>query len=345
MKKLKKLFSFALILALMLVLAPSAPAESGLAYRHDKTAVANNPVWMAALPDDVRITEVSVPGTHDSMAYQGVTLLSDIVLTQSMTLEQQLASGIRFLDIRLDHEGSKFVIRHTIFNLNASFDDVLNTVRRFLKQHPSETVLMRVRQENERVSERKMAELLTAYCEREENRGLFYDGGSYCPTVGELRGKIFLLREDIPAEFGTDYDYAHIQDYFELRSNWDLYNKWEKIKAYIGKADASGSYSMYINFLSGSVGSMPYFVASGKSSHGTNAPQLSTGLLVGASSTKYPDFPRKNLLFGVKEIDFLGTNQLMTNYLNTTRPGYVGIIPADFPGEALINAVIACNFR
>ena len=52
-----------------------------------------NWVAMAAIPDDRKLSELSIPGTHDTMAKYG----GDVPECQSMTLSQQLASGIRWL--------------------------------------------------------------------------------------------------------------------------------------------------------------------------------------------------------------------------------------------------------
>ena len=97
---------------------------------------------------------------------------------------------------------------------------------------------------------------------------------------------------------------------------------------------------IYINFLSGSGGSFPYFVASGKSSPEDNAPLLLTGLTTPGWKKKYPDFPRVSCALGICSIAFLGTNILTSERLTSKR---VGIIMADFPGKGLINDVIKCN--
>ena len=111
--------------------------------------------WMADMPDAVRLSEISIPGTHDSMTYRcGTGLFTcsqhDATDTQDLTIKQQLEAGIRFLDIRLrknDALGSDnwfFVGHHGIVNLQVTFDTVLKDVTNFLDAHPEETVLMRI---------------------------------------------------------------------------------------------------------------------------------------------------------------------------------------------------------
>lgn len=81
-----------------------------------------------------------------------------------------------------------------------------------------------------------------------------------------------------PTEFVSQTNFE-IQDEYHLSTNWDLYDKWTKVKDHLTNANNSdpSNRKTFINFLSGSGGSFPYFVASGQSSPGTNAPRLLTG--------------------------------------------------------------------
>ena len=38
-------------------------------YSHDGGRQTNNPRWMTALKDDVRLSELSIPGTHDHVGF------------------------------------------------------------------------------------------------------------------------------------------------------------------------------------------------------------------------------------------------------------------------------------
>ena len=326
MMRLALSFAFAAVAAFGETKAPAdkaASADSAKAYWHEKSPAATDSFyqnWMARLPDSTRVNDVSIPGTHDTMACQGTVLLKDIMLTQSMTLAQQLRSGLRYCDIRLCYEGSYFEIYHNFVDLGATLDDVLTTIGHFLKQHPSEFIVMRMQQERGDEPIATLNELLADYVSRPWYADLFYQGDSTNPTVGELRGKIFVLAQQVSLPGAKDYYSVDCQDFFEFTTNWDLYKKWELIKKQLLAANSGNPEVMYMNHLTGARGSMPYFVASGKASPGTNAIQLATGLLTtSATNHKYPDFPTKNLLFGVKEIDFMGTNQLTADFIEATQ--------------------------
>ncbi|QSA97527.1 phosphatidylinositol-specific phospholipase C domain-containing protein [Methylococcus sp. EFPC2] len=93
---------------------------------------ARNPDWMAALPDERRLSGLSVPATHDSMALYG----GDLAQTQSMSLMTQLMAGIRGIDIRCQHMNNSCLIFHGPIYQRVSLSQVLITLKTFLVQHP-----------------------------------------------------------------------------------------------------------------------------------------------------------------------------------------------------------------
>lgn len=343
----------------LVVPASAAAVGSDKAYWHEKRAASSDPYyldWMKDIPDDTPLSRMSIPGSHDTMTYQGLgfelQLVRGVAQTQTMTLQQQLASGIRFVDIRLAHMGDHFAIYHGLAYLKSNFDNVLTTIRDFLAAHPTEFVFMRLLQEHSSVSDAEMGELLQVYYERYAD--LFYKGDHpNDPTMGELRGKVlinadrFTLPDNIINlyTYYTGNDNLFVQDYYKVSSNWDLYTKWDKVKDFLVKAGNDNAGNIYINWLNSSTGSFPYFVASGKCGPGTDYAQLATGIVYIGSSDKYPDFPRVKLGCNLYGINFMGINQLTTDYIRNNGYQKCSIVPADFPGEALIRSVIDCNFR
>jgi 1-phosphatidylinositol phosphodiesterase len=324
-------------------------------YCHDSTIGYSNPDWMGALPDGLRISALSIPGTHDTMAFHG----GDAVQCQSMSLSQQLLSGIRVLDVRCRHIEDVFAIHHGAFFQHAFFgEDVLRPVNEFLSQHPNETILMRVKEEyNPAQNTRSFAETFEWYMSLYGQRVWQPTGDN--PKLGEVRGKIVILDNFTPdGTYGLRWDDAQIQDQFNLTTNWDLDNKWLSIEQYLLAADAGDMNELYINFLSGSGGSFPYFVASGHSSPGTGDLRLWTGMLwdnvtgsTCGSRDCYPFFPRLNCIgpswWRTCSVFFEGTNEILTYYW--IKAGRVaqrtGIVMADFPGPALLEEIINLNSK
>ena len=56
----------ALVIVLTLTLAP--PVLAGEAYYRGDDIPLDNPDWMAGLSDDLLLSQLSLPGTHDTMA-------------------------------------------------------------------------------------------------------------------------------------------------------------------------------------------------------------------------------------------------------------------------------------
>lgn len=346
---MKKFLKCVLSLLIVFSFSPSVFAHEHPGYSHDATIDYESTNWMSDISDDTRLNQLSIPGTHDSMAYQTeAPAPDDIVHTQSMSLETQLNSGIRYLDIRCRYIDGVFAMHHGPYYLNAMFGDVLTTVTEFLDDNPSETVLIRIKQEYSEESNEIFNETLRNYMEL--FHGYFWDsqnGRITNPTLGEMRGKIVILRNVGGSNIGIDYAHQfNIQDNYHLDTNWDLYDKWISVKNQLeesNQSNQSGYQRKFINYLSGSGGSFPYFVASGHSSSATDAPRLSTGLIDPPASNTYPDFPRTTCALGICTISFEGTNILTTDYIEDQDIKYTGIIAADFPGKGLIENIINCN--
>lgn len=333
-------------------------------YRYDASIGTRNPDWMAAYPDSLRISELSIPGTHDTMS-DGPG--GHIVQNQTASLQEQLLAGVRALDIRCRHIGDRFAMHHGSQFLGTFFgNDVLRVCQDFLKAHPGETILMRIKSEHtEEGNTREFYETFEWY--RSQYPSLFWSpGDSDNPALGEVRGKVVVLKnfnsfEDYGINWpsalgkatGAGADDRGVQDWYALTTNWDLYEKWTYVRDHLKRARDGDSNQLYFNWLSAAYGSFPYFVASGHSNPATGAPRLSTGLTTPGWKDSYPDFPRVNCFLGICTIAFEGTNVLTTDKLNLwyffgkwlgfdPHPR-VGIIYADFPGPGLINAVIRTN--
>lgn len=344
MKHVFKILSLILCLTLFLVpIKTNAHNHSG--YSHNSNINLDKPNWMSGLSDDLTINEISIPGTGNSMSYGKYT---DFTLTQSMNLETQLNSGIRFLDLTIKHTGDMNLSVVTgITNLGVDFIDVIRTVSNFLDKNREEVVLIKVSEHSSESG--NFAYAIQRSLEENNLDEYIFDGSNtYNPTLGEARGKIILLSDYNGKKWRTIPYRSNsvIQDQNNLTTNWDLYSKWEKVKAQLIQTNkSSNKNTRYINYLTGSGGSFPYFVASGHSSSGTGAARLSTGLTEPGFKNYYPDFPRVNRLGGFATIAFEGTNTLTLNCILKEDLDFVGIVVADFPGAGLVREIIDLNFK
>ncbi len=101
--------------------------------------------WMCDIPDDTLVTELSLPGTHDSACIGGPL---GFLQTQNLDLSHQLIAGIRFLDIRLAHYQDNLFVHHDMMHMEKCYADVLAICSDFLGRFPSEVVFMSVKEED-----------------------------------------------------------------------------------------------------------------------------------------------------------------------------------------------------
>ncbi len=225
----------------LLSYAGTAPARARTASTAD---------WMAGQADGTALTRLSIPGTHDSGARFGGLW----VQCQSWTIAQQLDAGIRFLDIRCRVTGGSYAIHHGAFYQNLMFGDVLIACRNFLAAHPSETVLMRVKQEYSEVGDAEFRAVFDDYLDNRGWRSLFHIGAGW-PSLGTARGKVVLMADNGGLPGGIrwgDSSLFSIQDDY----NAEPFGKWPKIRDHFRRAAASPG-PQYINFVSTAAGLPP----------------------------------------------------------------------------------------
>jgi len=264
-------------------------------FREDGKQV-DNPNWMSVLPDSVRLSELSIPGTHETLSRHSAPFVPlDLVKTQSMALRFQLQSGIRALDVRCAIVGNFFNIYHGNIYQRENFGGVLDTVVAFLKAHPKETILMRVKEEHTPLNvTRSFAETFRVEYWEKYIKHMWQPVEAGVdpanPTLREMQGKIVILQDfdRDNQKYGMAYSSFDYQDHYNLENDGELYDKWLKVDRHLAAANSGPRETKYINYLSASNRAgrvFPYFVVSGHSDSRTSAPNKATG-------RTSPGFPR-----------------------------------------------------
>lgn len=165
--------------------------------------------WMSLVSDNALLSQLSLPGTHESMAMYGRNSTC-----QEWTLLQQLRNGLRVFDIRLRYlpgeHNTNFSIHHSEDYQHAFLDKgfdhtddslffVLDECLSFLLQNPSECIVLLMKQEK---SAQNRQTFYDAFWQIINSRGnqiqidkLFYRG-NVVPRLGKstdadsARGKI-----------------------------------------------------------------------------------------------------------------------------------------------------------
>jgi hypothetical protein len=282
--------------------------------------------WMKGVPDSTLVKNLSLPGTHDSAARFGGAAAQ----AQTWTIDDQLAAGIRYFDIRTRTMQNALAIHHGDFYQNQNFGDVMKTVTDFLRDHPSEVVVIRVKKDEDTPGpgttegDDKTPSTFKTHWNAEMKRYSSYVAGGDTgdASLGQMRGKILFLREGFDSPRGIYYNESitdaagqktysfDIQDYYKVYflagdgfsgDAANLPGKKKVINQYFDRAVSSSKW--VLNHLSGSTGMIPSDVA-----RATN-------------NTAY---------------DYLGLD-------GGTRK--LGVVIMDFPGEQLVYRIIKSNFK
>lgn len=213
--------------------------------------------WMASLPDNAYLSQVSIPGSHDACTMYGshyeytsgkpgeryhFKFLQNVVFgyinttkmikAQELSLEEQLAAGVRMFDLRPSASGSSvqdLPIQHGIAQLGDPsrggyslggtgrqelspflLSQVLDRFVRFLEEHPGETLLVHMKYESTTGAgktgwDKSVVSLIRSRCD-----GRIAD---FHPrmTLADARGKIlFVIREDYKSSNDGQYLGAYL---------------------------------------------------------------------------------------------------------------------------------------
>ncbi|GJE87940.1 PLC-like phosphodiesterase [Phanerochaete sordida] len=156
--------------------------------------------FLSEIPDSVSLSCVTLPGTHDTMAFYGWPISQCQSLDTPLAV--QLASGIRVLDIRLAIVDNRLIAYHGPYPQRAAFQEILSFIHAFLTADKTkrETVIVSIKQEDFRTVPGEVFSKLVRDEITNGPGGLdmwFLD--NRIPLIGEARGKVIMF-----SRFGGD---------------------------------------------------------------------------------------------------------------------------------------------
>lgn len=203
---------------------------------------------MSRIPGTRLLSDMSILGTHETMSRDG----NIWVWCQSLSLYVQMSTGIRFFDIRCRHYHDGLPIHHGMYYQNTNFTSCIKEMVSFLESHPSEALLVRVKEERENFlnpscCSRSFGHSVWAGIQSFPQNKFWLEG--YIPTMAQARGKIVLLRDfDIDMTLGILYSHLVIAD--DWQSTGDA--KWNNVQSNLNRAINGSSSTMYITYNSAS---------------------------------------------------------------------------------------------
>lgn len=234
----------------------------------------NNKNWMSQIDGSAYISEISIPGTHDSCAlYEPI---SPSAKCQEYTIKDQLEMGVRFIDVRAWVIGGETQISHGVVLQSQTLNEIVGTCKEFLEENPTETIIFSLKKENSALfSKDEVADIIEKIV-AEDKDGWYVE--NKIPTLDEVRGKIVLFnRFDEESDLGinaagderwlknvsftieNESHKIHVQDHYNIGKKENIETMWEEAVALMeeSKAEESRSDNLYVNFLSGYTGIIP----------------------------------------------------------------------------------------
>ena len=222
---------------------------------------------MGALPGTLKITDISIPGTHDVGT---CSLDSDqgSKSDQRYYIDEIMNAGVRHLDLRtglndkgelrIIHAGSNCLDRD---GRELSFNKAMDWIYSFLDANPTETIVLQVKMDKQGSEcELKTFRALQALA-RQSNSKIW--AGDHVPTLEEVRGKIIVISRLDPDSFQSDSFTIH-RDGKTVQWGLDCHD-WKDSKDKATALTAQGSnYEVWTqdNWSHDASGKKPYIKAS-----------------------------------------------------------------------------------
>ena len=214
-------------------------------YNDSSAPLIHNMNWMKDIPDDTKLSEMTIPGTHDSMSLFGICCAR----TQTWTLVEQMKAGLRYFDIRLRRINNTLRAYHGFVDQKETFDSILVYAFDFLEKNPSETIMFEIISEYDAKNcEKSFVELYEEYTQSYKDKIKSYEHRDI--TMGEIRGKLFVVKvfegstSRIPNFF--------IQNEWSVNFRCYMNDKKRKIKENFHRAISIRNNQIFLNYLSAS---------------------------------------------------------------------------------------------
>lgn len=262
---MKKLYSkiIAIFLAVILLLTTALPVYAKSFSTNSLLTTDVGPTdWMSGIDDSTYLSDISIPGTHDSG-----TKSVDFPIwskTQTLSISEQLNIGIRYFDLRLEHVSDVYYNAQIVHSTSKCWNDggghltlyeVLNDMYAFLDKNPSETVIVSVKQDAGDDINALANDVNTLI----DLNSKYWFTGYYTPQLGSVRGKCVLatriseVGRGISLSWGdqgsdggaVDSGWMKVQDRYKMGTS----SKWANAaKPMLDEKKPDGVW--YVNFMS-----------------------------------------------------------------------------------------------
>ncbi|GKU07506.1 phosphatidylinositol diacylglycerol-lyase [Fusarium langsethiae] len=150
--------------------------------------------WMGELDNqDIPISMLSIPGTHDSATSSYSTFIAKRwVRCQDMSIAEQLDAGIRYFDLRGGYDGSSAPLGafHGKVYLGLTFAEIFQIFETWLSTHSTEAIIVQVKRDQDSADNQQVANDLYKLIGDNDN----WVTTDTIPQLSQIRGKMLLVR-------------------------------------------------------------------------------------------------------------------------------------------------------
>lgn len=226
--------------------------------------------WMSSLPDDIAISDLSIPGAHDAGTCW-TPWVSEYATCQNTTIGEHtktfipfsgepyditypgmLNDGVRHFDLRI-HDDDGLGLYHgyelepcLLLDIEwydeqqnkwekLALETVMDWVRDFLNAHPRETVILEITNETDSAETDRPA-IFNYFRNLAMQENSIIWSGDHVPTLGEVRGKVVLFSRLQDTYKQNDYDDGK-GGYWALSVSWNGGDTENKRAAYAFSGD------------------------------------------------------------------------------------------------------------
>jgi 1-phosphatidylinositol phosphodiesterase len=154
--------------------------------------------WMAPLDGTLLLSEMSIPGTHDSAS---VTTFP-FTATQELSIFEQLLMGVRFLDLRCTLVDNVLQMYHASISLDTTLELMLAQIYTFLSSSTQEAVIVSIKQESDPIDSNVTFDAALSQLIGQEHQS--WNLSTTIPQLQDIRGKIQLVRRYKAGSIGID---------------------------------------------------------------------------------------------------------------------------------------------
>ena len=288
-------------------------------------AKASNEDWMSRLPDTVKVCKVSIPGTHDSGTVGVGMLTRHYARTQKLSIAEQWDAGIRFFDLRPKLEDGTLRIYHGPADCHLGFEEALLIIKSKLEQHPTEFCVVMTNSAGGGLEGVDMTMDLINTLFDIKMLAQF----NAKMTVADVRGRVLFIH----------------RDYLTNGRDWP----GTVVFGWPGNVLSHHARMMSSQEMSAVLWAQDFFTDGGKGNYVDSKWDIVTGMIREFASAPEgvwcinhaSGYTGSGISTNINR-NAKTTNARLLEYL-TGHKSPIGIVPMDFPGQELIDAIIFLN--